>query len=64
MRKLISEFRMSGIGRDLAKKFKSLKAIDQRCTLEVTGGLNRPPMVRSAGVRKLFGVAKELAGPS
>jgi glutamate carboxypeptidase len=47
--------------KNLAKKFKSLKAIDRRCTLEVSGGLNRPPMVRSAGVRKLFGVAKELA---
>jgi glutamate carboxypeptidase len=51
-------------GRDrvyLEKKFKSLKPFDKRCTVEVTGGLNRPPMERSAGVRKLYKTAEKLA---
>ena len=45
----------------LERKFGSLKAFDKRCSIEVTGGLNRPPMERSAGVRKLYGTAGKLA---
>ncbi|SRR5258706_45523 len=45
----------------LESKFGSLKPFDKRCTIEVTGGLNRPPMERSAGVRDLFRKAKKLA---
>jgi glutamate carboxypeptidase len=45
----------------LEKKFASLKPFDKRCTLELTGGLNRPPMERSAGVRKLYKTAEKLA---
>ena len=45
----------------LEKKFKSLKPFDRRCTIEVTGGLNRPPMERSAGIVKLFRTAQVLA---
>ena len=45
----------------LEKKFKSLKPFDRRCTIEVTGGLNRPPMERSAGIVKLFRTAQALA---
>lgn len=45
----------------LERAFGSLKSFDKRCTVEVTGGLNRPPMERSAGVRKLFAVATKLA---
>ncbi len=45
----------------LARKFSSLKPIDKRCKIEVTGGLNRPPMERSAGVVKLFQTASRLA---
>ncbi len=44
----------------LHKKFQSLKAIDKRCTVTVTGGLNRPPMERAAGVAALFRKAKAL----
>jgi glutamate carboxypeptidase len=47
--------------KDLEQKFESLEAFDPRCTIEVSGGLNRPPMERSTGVRKLFRVAKALA---
>ncbi len=45
----------------LEKSFGSLKPFDKRCTIEVTGGLNRPAMERSAGVRKLFKTASVLA---
>ena len=46
----------------LEKAFGSLKPFDKRCSIEVTGGLNRPPMERSAGVVKLFRKAQALAG--
>jgi glutamate carboxypeptidase len=45
----------------LERAFRSLKPFDKHCTIEVTGGLNRPPMERSAGVVKLFKLAKSLA---
>ena len=45
----------------LERRFASLKPFDKRCTVEVTGGLNRPPMERSAGTRALFRKAKALA---
>jgi glutamate carboxypeptidase len=44
----------------LDRKFRSLKPFDRRCTIEVTGGLNRPPMERSAGVVKLYRAAQEI----
>src|SRR5678815_4853609 len=30
--------------RRLERRFASLKPFDKRCTIDVTGGLNRPPM--------------------
>jgi glutamate carboxypeptidase len=51
-------------GRDrvyLERAFGSLKPFDKRCSIEVSGGLNRPPMERSAGVRRLFRMACGLA---
>ena len=47
--------------RYLDRCFGRLKPFDKRCHIEVSGGLNRPPMEKSAGVRKLFGIAKKLA---
>jgi glutamate carboxypeptidase len=44
----------------LEKKFRALKPFDKRCTITVTGGLNRPPMERSAGIVKLFRTAQKL----
>jgi glutamate carboxypeptidase len=44
----------------LEKKFRALKPFDRRCTIEVTGGLNRPPMERSAGIVDLFRRARQL----
>jgi glutamate carboxypeptidase len=40
---------------------KALKPADKRCRIEVTGGLNRPPMERTKGVAKLFFTARKLA---
>jgi glutamate carboxypeptidase len=45
----------------LERKFASLKPFDKRCGVEITGGLNRPPMERSAGVQKLYRTAEKLA---
>jgi glutamate carboxypeptidase len=45
----------------LDKKFHGLKPFDKRCSIQVEGGLNRPPMERSAGIRKLFGSAQSWA---
>lgn len=44
----------------LEKRFRSLKPHDRRCTIEVSGGLNRPPMERSPGIVKLFRIAQRL----
>jgi glutamate carboxypeptidase len=44
----------------LEKKFRSLKPFDKRCSIEITGGLNRPPMERSAGIVRLFRLAQKL----
>lgn len=44
----------------LERRFRGLKPIDKRCTIAVTGGLNRPPMERSAGIVKLFRLAQGL----
>jgi glutamate carboxypeptidase len=45
----------------LDRKFRGLRPVDRRCAVEVAGGLNRPPMERSAGVVKLFRTARGLA---
>jgi len=41
--------------------FRSLKVTDPACRLEVTGGINRPPMERAAGTIALFKRARKLA---
>ena len=43
------------------RRFRSLRAIDRRCTLEITGGLNRPPMERTPGTVALFRRAATMA---
>jgi len=54
-------------GRDAAaldRRFRGLRPVDKRCSIEVRGGISRPPMERSAGVVGLFrtaqGIAREL----
>ena len=45
----------------LHARFHALRCQDAGCTLTVTGGLNRPPMERSAGTQELFAQAHTLA---
>jgi len=45
----------------LEKKLRALRPVDKRCSIEVSGGLNRPPMERSAGTTRLFRTARKLA---
>lgn len=45
----------------LERQFRGLKCVDPRCRVEVTGGLNRPPMERTREIAALFGTAKRLA---
>jgi glutamate carboxypeptidase len=45
----------------LDKRFRSLRPFDKRCSIQIEGGLNRPPMERSVGIRALFKTAKSLA---
>ena len=47
-------------GAGLERKFRSLRPFDKRCTITVSGGLNRPPMERSAGIVRLFRTAQKL----
>ena len=46
---------------ELDRKFRSLKPVDSRCSIEVTGGLNRPPLERTEAVAQLFAHAQKLA---
>jgi glutamate carboxypeptidase len=46
---------------DLEARFRRLATHDPRVRLEVRGGINRPPMERTAGVAALFEVARAVA---
>ena len=45
----------------MERKFRRLKPIDKRCTLEIAGGLNRPPLERTREIVALFKKARSLA---
>jgi glutamate carboxypeptidase len=45
----------------LHRRFHRLRPVDRRCRIEISGGLSRPPMERSAGIAELFRKARELA---
>jgi glutamate carboxypeptidase len=45
----------------LEQKFAALKPFDPDCTIEISGGINRPPMERTEGTVRLFGIAREIA---
>ena len=48
-------------GPRIARKFAALKPVDKRCTLALTGGINRPPMERTRGTANLYRRARALA---
>jgi glutamate carboxypeptidase len=43
------------------KLFRSLRCTDLKCTLQISGGLNRPPMERKPGTVALYKQARKLA---
>jgi len=43
------------------RKFRALKPFDSRCQLEVSGGINRPPLERTEKVVGLFRTAQKIA---
>jgi glutamate carboxypeptidase len=45
----------------LDRRFHALRPVDKRCSIEVTGGLNRPPLERSPAIVQLFHRARTLA---
>ena len=48
-------------GPRIERKFAALKAADRRCSLTVTGGINRPPMERTRATVALYQRARTLA---
>lgn len=49
-------------GARIERMMRSLKPFDKRCSITVEGGINRPPLERTAGVVKLARLARKLAG--
>jgi glutamate carboxypeptidase len=45
----------------LDENFRALQPVDERCTIQVQGGLNRPPMERTPAIEALFFKARELS---
>jgi len=43
------------------KKMRSLRPFNRKCKVEITGGINRPPMERTAGVAALYTQAVAIA---
>jgi glutamate carboxypeptidase len=48
----------------IERQLKQLKPVNRKCKLEISGGLNRPPMERTKSIAELYkkaaGIAKEL----
>jgi glutamate carboxypeptidase len=45
----------------IEKKMRSLRPFNRKCKVEVSGGINRPPMERNAGVAALYEKAVRIA---
>ncbi len=43
------------------RQLRSLRPVDKRCKITVTGGINRPPMERTGGIAVLYSQAKAIA---
>ncbi len=54
-------FRRASDGRRAARKIERLRPVDKRCRLEITGGVNRPPLERTRKVARLFSLAQRLS---
>lgn len=47
--------------KEIDRKLRALKPVNKKCKLTFTGGLNRPPMERTAGVASLYKQASAIA---
>jgi len=45
----------------LDRKFHALRPFDKRCSIQISGGCNRPPLERTPAIGKLFGEARDWA---
>ena len=45
----------------VGRMFRALKCEDKRCSVKISGGINRPPMERSAGTVRLYKQARAIA---
>lgn len=56
------DVRVTSLGDALAleERFHALKPVDERCSLRIEGGLNRPPMERTDAIEQLFFKARDL----
>jgi glutamate carboxypeptidase len=45
----------------MERKVKSLRPVNRKCTLQIEGGVNRPPMERTKRVAALFQMAQKVA---
>ena len=43
------------------KKMRNLRPFNRKCKIEISGGINRPPMERTAGVAALYSEAAAIA---
>jgi glutamate carboxypeptidase len=50
-----------GDGIEIDKRLRSLKAFNRNCQISISGGMNRPPMERTAGVAALYDQAAVVA---
>ncbi|HZQ18105.1 MAG TPA: M20 family metallopeptidase [Terriglobales bacterium] len=49
-------------GLKIDEKLRSLKPFNPNCRVEISGGMNRPPMERTAQIAGLFATARAIAG--
>lgn len=49
-------------GPRMERKVRSLRPVNPNCTLEIAGGVNRPPLERTKQVAVLFALARKVAG--
>lgn len=54
-------FKKASDAKKIEHKFRALRPINERCSIEVSGGVNRPPMERTKGTKALFLRAATLA---
>ena len=47
-------------GAAIDKKFRALRPLNRKCKLEVTGGINRPPLERTKAVALLYELARDI----